>query len=284
MEVITIEDWHDFEKKMTSSFDAYNAELDSSSIHKPSLLFRGHADFKWHPESTLTRALIKVSSNDTWMPVRSYYNILWRAKPLLENHLGYKIEMKNADLLGDDKEAFFASYEIMVLTRHHGFPSPLLDWTRSPYIALFFALYEENDAPDCSIFEWRRPQNNFDLDTLCDPKIIGFNENVFSHDRHHRQQCEYTICLSNNGKLIYPEYSNCLSEYPIKKYKISRKLRNKFLERLDFMNINSYTLYNNLESLMQKFYFKNVELPLNKHFEYCYGGAGGSPYPPIFGA
>jgi hypothetical protein len=30
-------------------------------------------------------------------------------------------------------------YEYMAYLRHHGFPSPLLDWTRSPYIAAYFA-------------------------------------------------------------------------------------------------------------------------------------------------
>ena len=31
------------------------------------------------------------------------------------------------------------AYDYLAYLRHHGFPSPLLDWTRSPYIAAYFA-------------------------------------------------------------------------------------------------------------------------------------------------
>jgi FRG domain len=55
----------------------------------------------------------------------------------LKNYDGFSIAL---DFKG------LPAYDLLIYTRHHGFPSPLLDWTRSAYIAAFFTFAAEHQG------------------------------------------------------------------------------------------------------------------------------------------
>lgn len=112
-----------------SSFDEIRRYFDLHyAENRDDFVFRGQAKKEWRLESTLRRLIInarKTGAKDEG--VNSF----------VAKHLDrFKIEIKgrrgiNPPKLEDD--------EIWALGQHYGLATPLLDWSNSPYISLFFA-------------------------------------------------------------------------------------------------------------------------------------------------
>lgn len=89
-------------------------------------------------------------------------------------------------------------YRYMAYLRHHGFPSPLLDWSRSLYVATFFAFRDQTTQEPAlrSIYVCWDAQRGSDSQTVGKPTIRRVGSYVATHQRHFRQQCDYTICAA----------------------------------------------------------------------------------------
>jgi hypothetical protein len=176
--------------------------------------------------------------------IESYTNKCWELQKFKEPEDSFMIHF-------DIKE-----YAFMVYLRHHKFPSPLLDWTRSPYIAAFFAFNDILLKKDVAIFAYVEYSGQGKSGIGNQPTISTLGPTVTTHKRHHLQQCEYSICTKKeNGKIYYSDHEDVFNKNDpkqdlLKKYILPFSEKNKFLEKLDLMNINAYSLFDNEESLM----------------------------------
>ena len=88
------------------------------------------------------------------------------------------------------------------------------------------------------------------------PTINTLGPTVKSHKRHFQQQCEYTFCLQEeSGDKCFASHKEAFSNHRegkqyIWKCNIPGSERKKVLGSLDSLNINAFTLFGSIESLM----------------------------------
>ena len=102
--------------------------------------------------TTLERYLERYGQDreSSW---KDYYDILHRVNLVIMSLTPVKYELPEFP----EKWSGWCppGIDFMIHLRHHGFPSPLLDWTKSPYIAAFFAFNEATEQDDVAIFSYR---------------------------------------------------------------------------------------------------------------------------------
>jgi hypothetical protein len=219
------------------------------------------------------------------MRLVDYYDLILSARAEIETFTGiswtippqYRViekEMdhipRNHDLVGSELPfGRTPAYEYMAYLRHHGFPSPLLDWTRSPYLAAYFAFARAIEGESVSIY--MLSEGKFRQRSNVSGTIYRLGPNVKVHRRHVLQQSEYTMALffePNAGWWIIGhddvftdgKFGDIPWNFELKKFVIPSKERRKVLRLLDEHNLNAFSLFASEESLMETIAIRRLDI------------------------
>jgi hypothetical protein len=98
--------------------------------------WRGQASKDWKLESTLDRRLKEISPNSSYED--------WLAR---EQGVFARFRQLAGPYASDTETEYLkVVWTMLALGRHAGLPTRLLDWTHSPWVAVWFACHEHSDA------------------------------------------------------------------------------------------------------------------------------------------
>ena len=241
MEIIHIANWNEF-VQLTSEYNGW--------------AFRGLPDADWQLRSSLSRYLHSfVPDQSSWRQREERALRIFRRKA--HNYL------PDAAVLVDD-------IRCLALMQHHGAPTRMLDFTKSPFVAAFFALYRTIKSSAVFALDtptlWRAaPSRDLTLRReMIDPRVPGNFERYFASNTKdliwvgEPEEMDRRL-VAQSGTFVVPgvldkPLDDIISCYEsgsalIKKIILPPSIREEAMLSLYRMNITHATLFPDLDGL-----------------------------------
>ncbi|WP_455261615.1 FRG domain-containing protein [Neisseria sp.] len=234
--------------------DSFYLPINAASNPMPYRMqyYRGHSKTSYRLQSTLERYLLDIGLSEDFIK-KNYLEIeakyLDHCRKILLNQTieGYSLLPKNLQ-----------PNELWALGQHYQMKTPLLDWSRSFFIALYFAFenhgnFNNEDEKYRVIYilnEFLFNQIKIDPDLKIGNRINA-QKGVFT------KKLSYELEASIERKNIYTEEGE-IPTYNLSKIIISSELRTDILNFLSEINIDSTTIYPDLFGKI-----KNCELGID---------------------
>jgi hypothetical protein len=199
-------------------------------------MFRGQENIDWELIPSLGRFSSILKEFKWWLDFEDY---------ILDEFRKYSIRFI--------KDIPHTEIEWLVLAQHHGLPTRLLDWTRNPLVALYFAV--NNSFCGHNSIVWAISPNTWSIDIE--------DIHVDKLDLYFPKHIDERIIAQNSCFTIHPLPNFADKFIPLDKLEVNADLIAKFiipnnqrrniLERLDHIGINHYSLFQNLDGISKYF-------------------------------
>jgi hypothetical protein len=242
-----------------NEFNAWNASRDGWA-------FRGEQHADWPLLSSLARRLMQMN-----MP-----RPLWRER----EERALRVFRRKAHVYLPDRTILEDTLRCLAMMQHHGAPTRLLDFTKSPFVAAFFAL--EDAQTDCAVYALNTPllaalpaahDATLTRDAV-DPRVTGHFERYFTAGTQplvwfgEPSEMDRRL-VAQSGLLVVPGLIDAplptllatyRSEDPlIEKVVLSQQMRAEAMHALYRMNITQATLFPDLDGLARSIAYELEE-------------------------
>lgn len=259
-----VDDWQHFEREVN--------ELRAQYSGHGRLLFRGLSDSSWKLTTTLERAgcermllaeYYELATGSIKPAVETFTGTQWRL-PVYGDHIIQKF--RDPQLFWSRRFPRPGLYRYLIYLRHHGFPSPLLDWSYSPYVAAFFAFRKPTGNEKRSVYVYCETPSGVIGDGVGKSTIRRIGPYIRSHPRHFRQQSDYTICGARDsvGNWYFESHESAIGargrQDLVWKFNLPSSERVGILRLLDDHNLNAFSLFDSEESLLEMLWVREKVL------------------------
>lgn len=265
MQSIDVGTWDDFEQEVRR-LRADQRQRSRKASAK--FLFRGQSNADWRLTTTLER-----TRQEPWS-LLAYFRLVSKVHPQVESFTNSKWSVPDVPSyerwLAEYDTVMpvnYPAYDYLVYLRHHGFPSPLLDWSRSVYVAVYFAFRHVSTSERVSVFAYVERPEGMKGYSSGEPCIWGLGPYVRTHRRHFVQQSEYSICLVRKEQWRYASHEDAFARNDTRqdllwKFTLPASERLSVLQHLDEHNLNALSLFGTEESLMETMSLRELYLPM----------------------
>lgn len=229
-------------------------------------IFRGQSSSNWSLQTTLERYVGGAYSQ------KKYEKLLYKFWCAVNSFTDKRWDFKTGTTSKAGSDLFFdiGNYEFLVYARHHGFPSPLLDWTKSLYVALYFAFADcnEKSGEKVAIFSYIESlKGGMKTGWVGNAKIDLLGPYVSTHKRHFMQQAQYTCAIKpEENQWTYVSHEDVLASQGnsdqdvIYKLLLPSSIKLDVMRELSKMNINAFTLFGTEEALARDIAYREIVL------------------------
>lgn len=227
------------------TWDEYKGTVSKLVKATKSVFCRGHADESWKLQTCFHR---EAGSKD--LTLDAYLDTVL---PEVLYHVG----AVRGEIIDLSNQFEFAAF--LALLQHHGFPTPLLDWTLSPYVAAYFAFKEVHEPHPFSnnvkihIFdylEWTKtfaqPSNLRDMSV----KYVSVLRPAAKYaPRMIAQQGAFTVTNVADMEEYIREREVATKKQFLYSALLSSKEKPAVLHELNLMGINEMTLFPSIDGI-----------------------------------